>query len=128
VAATSQAAPGAGSGAIDAIIASLLERVEDVSAPELRAATAALENALTGQLAGEEEAMRAACYPLADGHEADHDLLLEEVRQILRLVEQADRAPAARRAAVREIATRFHAHVVAYDLGLDGFLRRSRAT
>ncbi len=71
--------------------------------------------------------MRQAGYPLLDGHEAAHDLLLTEVRRLLNQAARTDATPAARRAAIRDVASRFHAHVLAFDLGLADFLRRCRA-
>lgn len=118
----------AGPGAIDSIIATLLRCIEDGTLPAIRVATAALDQELTAHMAREEAAMRRSSYPLAEGHEEAHDLLLEKVREFLRQSASDDDPPDSRRAAAREIAARFQAHVASYDLGLAGFLGRSRST
>ena len=117
----------AGPGTIDSTIEALLRCIEEASLPAIRVATTALDQELTAHMAREEAAMRRSSYPLAEGHEEAHDLLLEKVREFLRQSASDAAAPESRRTAVREIATRFHAHVAAYDFGLAGFLGRSRS-
>jgi|WetSurMetagenome_2_1015567.scaffolds.fasta_scaffold33161_2 hemerythrin len=116
---------------VDVAIAAVLRSVDQApeeDSQDLRSAIVELERRLTAQLAREELAMHQAGYPLLDGHEAAHDLLLTEARRLLNRAGQADATPASRRAAIRDVASRFHAHVLSYDLGLAEFVRRCRAT
>jgi len=129
VAATSHAAPRAGAGPrdVDALIVGVLQDLGGASRARRGASTFALENGLVSQLAAEERDMRRHAYPLAEGHEAAHALLLSQVRRILHGVRSSDATAEAARLAVRAVAIRFHAHVLAHDVALAGFLRRCRA-
>jgi len=110
-----------------AVVLRSVDQAPEQDPQDLRSAIVGLEQRLTAHLASEERAMHQAGYPLLDGHEAAHDLLLTEVRRLLNQAGRADSTPSSRRAAIEDVASRFHAHVLSYDLGLAEFLRRCRA-
>jgi hemerythrin len=110
-------------GLILAAVASLPAEAEAVPPETWRCAGAALEQELAAHMARQAEAMRAASYPLTEGHRAAHDRLLAELGPLLRLIGDAAALPEARRMVAEEVVIRLVAHVVAYDTGLAAYLK-----